>query len=86
MEAKVIKLIQKTKHLVQVNGLRLKIGINTAITLRSLPRVNQWHSMIIAILTDNGSISYFINVLKVVIKPYKFTKECTHIRSTFGVF
>jgi hypothetical protein len=49
MEAKVIKEIQNTKHLVQVNGLRLNIGINTAITLRSLPRVNQWDSMIMAI-------------------------------------
>jgi hypothetical protein len=48
MEAKVIKLIQNTKHLVQVNGLRLNIGINTAITLRSLPLVNQCDSMIMA--------------------------------------
>jgi hypothetical protein len=48
MDAKVIKEIQNTKHLVQVNGLRLKIGINTAITLRSLPLVNQWDSMIMA--------------------------------------
>jgi hypothetical protein len=48
MEAKVIKLIQNTKHLVQVNGLRLKTGINTAITLRSFPRVNQWDSIIMA--------------------------------------
>jgi hypothetical protein len=48
MEANVIKEIQNTKHLVQVNGLRLNIGINTAITLRSLPLVNQWDSMIMA--------------------------------------
>jgi hypothetical protein len=48
MEAKVIKEIHKTKHLVQVNGLRLNIGINTAITLRSFPLVNQCDNMIIA--------------------------------------
>jgi hypothetical protein len=48
MEAKVIKEIQKTKHLVHVNGLRLNIGINTAITLRSLPLVNQCDNMIMA--------------------------------------
>jgi hypothetical protein len=48
MEAKVIKEIQNTKHLVHVNGLRLNIGINTAIILRSLPRVNQCDSMIMA--------------------------------------
>jgi hypothetical protein len=49
MEAKVIKEIQNTKHLVQVNGLRLNIGRNTPITLRSLPRVNQCEIMIITI-------------------------------------
>jgi hypothetical protein len=48
MEAKVIKLIQNTKHLVHVNGLPLKIGINTAITLRSLPLVNQCDNIIMA--------------------------------------
>jgi hypothetical protein len=54
MEAKVIKEIHNTKHLVHVNGLRLKIGINTAITLRSLPLVNQCDNMIMAmaILTN----------------------------------
>jgi hypothetical protein len=54
MEAKVIKLIQNTKHLVHVNGLRLNIGRNTPITLRSLPLVNQCDNMImaIAILTN----------------------------------
>jgi hypothetical protein len=58
MEAKVIKLIQNTKHLVQVNGLRLNIGINTAITLRSLPRVNQWDSMIMAMAIVTNISAY----------------------------
>jgi hypothetical protein len=58
MEAKVIKEIQNTKHLVQVNGLRLNIGINTAITLRSLPRVNQWDSMIMAMAIVTNISAY----------------------------
>jgi len=58
MEAKVIKLIQNTKHLVQVNGLRLNIGIKTAITLRSLPLVNQWDSMIMAMAIVTNISAY----------------------------
>jgi hypothetical protein len=58
MEAKVIKEIQNTKHLVQVNGLRLKTGIKTAITLRSLPLVNQWDIMIMAMAIVTNISAY----------------------------